>query len=157
MRGEGVSSQLNTLHPLRHAGVCAQGYTGLINNGSVALSVPINRPHPFFLPLSLSFSPSPSCISPATSPAISLQTRCTFCFPAVFVLRELWGDSPPPGDWQHVLDFSELIRIQRHHWHGCRDVSVSVETHSGGAGSDSHSATITLPFIPSACQTPHLE
>ncbi|CAB1431362.1 unnamed protein product [Pleuronectes platessa] len=59
MRGKQLASQLNTLQPLHHGGVCAQGYTGLIRNGSVAFSEPLNHSCPHLLSLS-SFPPSAS-------------------------------------------------------------------------------------------------
>lgn len=59
-----------------------------------------------------------------------LLTCCTFCFATVFVSWVLVSDSPPPGNWQHVLDIIN-INILQHHHHGCHDVIVSVETQLG--------------------------
>lgn len=47
----------------------------------------------------------------------------------VVVVLTFPSDSPAPGSWQHMLDTRELIWIQRHRRRGCRDVTVSVETH----------------------------
>lgn len=126
-----MGSQLNTLHPLCHAGVCAQGYTGLIRNGSVAFSVPITHTCPHFLSLvSLSLALS-------TSPAFSSQHTVLFIF---FYFAAVFSEMFWVTHLHQVTDNMsstsvKLISILKHR---CHDVSVSVETHSGIGVTFSH-------------------
>lgn len=127
-----MGSQLNTLHPLCHAGVCAQGYTGLIRNGSVAFSVPITHTCPHFLSLS---SPSLSLSPPLLRfPPSTLYFFIFFYFAAVF--SEMFWVTHLHQVTDNMSSTSvKLISILKHR---CHDVSVSVETHSGIGVTFSH-------------------
>lgn len=126
MSGEEVGSQLNTLQPLRHVGVCAQGYRDLIRNGSVAFSVPINHPCPHFPSLSLLshlfFSFHLFCYF------ISICYTC--CLPQCLCTGYLWvthlHQVTNNTSWT-----SCPINILQHHHHRFHDVIVSVETKLG--------------------------